>query len=89
MVEKPNRLLVLCLLMALLILPFIAGCSGVWMNAEYSTLLDKTTALSTETALRAKDGVLTTEQMTVALLKQAETWQKFKAAKDGKVGEIK
>ena len=89
MEERSNRLTVLCLLAVLVILPVVAGCSGVWMNAEYSALLDKTTALSTETALRAKDGVLTKEQMTVALLKQADTWQKFKAAKDGKVGEMK
>ena len=82
--RESNRLLVLCLLAVLVVLPVLAGCSGVWMNAEYSALLDKTAALSTETALRAKDGVLTKEQMTVALLKQAQTWQKFKAAKDAK-----
>ncbi|MCD4699556.1 MAG: hypothetical protein K8R91_03170 [Phycisphaerae bacterium] len=86
MVEKSDRLLVLCLLSVLVILPVVAGCGGVIMNAEYSALLDKTTALSTETALRAGDGALTTEQMKVALLKQAETWQKFKDARDGKDG---
>jgi len=38
----------LCVLAVLIVL--LAGCSGVIMNAEYSQLLDKTAALSAETA---------------------------------------
>jgi hypothetical protein len=62
------------------------GCSGVWMNAEYSQLLDRTAALSAEAALRARSGELTGEQMTDALVKQAETWRRFQDARDGRTG---
>ena len=87
MEEKSNRTLVLCLLAALIILPFVVGCSGVWMNAEYSALLDKTCALSAETAARATMGELSEAEKTAALNKQAETWRRFKDARDGKAGE--
>ena len=60
-----------------------AGCNGVVLNAEYSDLLDRTTALSAETANRAEDGQLTPEQMTSHLVKQAGVWQRFKDARDG------
>ena len=89
MEEKGNRTLLLCLLVVLVVLPVLAGCSGVWMNAEYSALLDKTTALSIETATRAKVGALTQDEMADALVKQSETWRKFRDAKGGKVGEMK
>ena len=81
---KSNRLLVLCLLAVLVVLPVVAGCSGVIMNAEYSELLDKTCALSAETATRAKTGQMSESDMAEALTKQAQTWRKFKDARDGK-----
>ncbi len=87
MAAKSNRLLALCLVTALVVLPFVAGCGGVIMNAEYSQLLDKTCALSAETAARATMGELSEAEKTAALNKQAETWQKFKDARDGKAGE--
>ena len=87
MEEKSSRLAVLCLVAALVVLPFLAGCSGVIMNAEYSTLLDKTVALSVETATRAKTHDLTEEQMTEALVRQSETWVRFQQARDGKADE--
>lgn len=62
----------------------LAGCSGVMMNARYSMLLDKTCAISAETAARAQAGTLTEMDKTAALVKQAETWRLFKDARDGR-----
>ena len=70
-------------LIALALLLMLGGCSGVIMNAEYSQLLDKTAALSEQTAARAEDGALTPAEMTQALVLQAQTWQKFRDARDG------
>ena len=64
---------------------FAAGC-GVWMNPGYSELLDKTAVLSAETARRAEAGDLTPAEMVQALKRQAETWQRFRDARDGKEG---
>lgn len=72
-----KKLLVIVLLLA------VTGCSGVWMNAEYSQLLDKTAVLSKVTAERAEQGRLTGPQMVDALGFQATTWQKFADARDG------
>lgn len=72
-------ILIVCLL--------LAGCSAVTMNAEYSQLLDKTAALSAETAARAEQGKLTEAEKTQALSAQAKTWQLFRDARDGKAGE--
>ena len=69
-------------LVAVLLL-LLSGCSGVIMNAEYGQLLDKTAALSAQTADRAEAGSLSPGEMTQALVLQAQTWQKFKDAKDG------
>ncbi|HUT58031.1 MAG TPA: hypothetical protein VNA25_09305 [Phycisphaerae bacterium] len=71
------------LLMVVLVVCLLSGCAGVIMNPEYSQLLDKTTALSAETATRAHAGELTEAQKTEALIKQAEVWRQFKNAKDG------
>jgi len=70
----------------LVLLVVCAGCSGVWMNAEYSQLLDKTVALSKETAARAEAGSLTEADMKASLTVQAAVWQRFKDARDGKAG---
>jgi uncharacterized lipoprotein YmbA len=75
----------LCVLAVLIVL--LAGCSGVIMNAEYSQLLDKTAALSAETARRAEAGNLTPPEMVDALKAQADVWQKFKDARDGKASD--
>ena len=72
--------LVCLLLLGLL----VSGCSGVLLNAEYSQLLDETAALSVETAARAQDGRLDANQMAEALRLQADVWQKFRAARDGR-----
>lgn len=71
------------LLIVLVLAAFIGGCNGVWTNAEYSQLLDKTAALSDETAKRAESGQMPESQMIQALRSQADTWAKFKSAKDG------
>ena len=62
----------------------LAGCSGVVMNAEYSQLLDRTAALSAETATRAERGQLDANGMKEALRAQADVWQMFVDARDGK-----
>ena len=60
-----------------------AGCSGVWMNAEYTGLLTSTAQLSAETAYRAQAGQLTPDEMKSALVSQANVWAKFVNAKNG------
>lgn len=62
----------------------LAGCSGVVMNAKYATLLDKTCALSAQTAQLADSNQLTPDQMKSALRGQAQTWKLFVYARDGK-----
>lgn len=64
-----------------------AGCNGVILNAEYSQLLDYTSALSGETARRAAAGELSREDMAAALANQAQTWRLFKDARDGREGQ--
>ena len=68
----------------LVLIPLVAGCNGVILNAEYSQLLDETAALSNETAIRAGFGRLDANQMAEALRLQADVWQKFRAARDGR-----
>jgi len=75
-----NRLLAVVLALVVL----LSGCSGVVLNAEYSWLLDSTATLSAETARRAETGGLTHEQMIAALKAQAEVWQRFQDARDGR-----
>ena len=48
---------------------------------------DETAALSAETDARAQAGKLTTEEMIQALGAQAQTWQKFKDARDGRADD--
>ena len=74
-------------LLSLLVVLLLAGCNGVILNAEYSQLLDRTAALSAETARRAEAGGLSPAEMTTALSAQAKVWQQFKDAKDGRAGE--
>lgn len=62
----------------------LGGCSGVWMNQEYSALTDRTTALSVETATRAKAGTLTPAEMAASLDGQSQVWLQIQAAKNGK-----
>ncbi len=62
----------------------LTGCSGVWMNATYTRLLDETAALSDETARRANAGQLDANEMAAALSVQAHVWHKFVAAREGK-----
>ena len=54
-----KRTIVLVLLCAVC----LTGCGGVWMNADYSRLLDETAALSDETARRALAGQLDPNEM--------------------------
>ena len=75
-----KKLMILALVGLLLM---TAGCSGVWMNAEYSGLLTSTAQLSAETAYRAQAGQLSPDEMKSALVSQANVWAKFVAARDG------
>jgi len=68
----------ICLMVAL------AGCRGVTLSAEYSTLLDDTASLSARTAEMAVDGELSEENKTQALVKQSEVWKLFQDARDGR-----
>ena len=81
--------LTLFLAATLLVAAIVAtpGCSGVILNAEYSRLLDETAALSASTADAADAGELTEEEMTEALILQAQRWQQFRDARDGKKAE--
>ena len=60
----------------------LAGCGGVWMNADYSALLTSTAQLSAETAYRANTGQLTPAEMKEALTSQSIVWAKFVDAKN-------
>lgn len=62
----------------------VAGCGGVWMNAEYSQLLDRTAALADASATRAQTGLMTGDDMATVLRLEANVWQKFRDARDGK-----
>jgi hypothetical protein len=65
----------------------LTGCNGVQLSAEYSTLLDKSAALSAEAANRAEAGTLSEADKTAILRKQATTWALFQNARDGVGGE--
>lgn len=62
----------------------IGGCNGVIMNAQYSELLDRTVALSAETAERATEDKLSKQEMVQSLQIQASVWKRFQDAREGK-----
>jgi len=72
------------LIIMLVLLVLMAGCSGVIMNPKYAELLDKTSILSDAWADRAEAGTMTPEEKTAALRANADFWAEFRAAKDGK-----
>jgi len=74
-------------ILAAVVVLALAGCNGVQLSAEYSTLLDKSAALSAEAANRAEAGQLSEADKTAILRKQATTWQLFQNARDGVGGE--
>ena len=65
----------------------LGGCSGVVMNAEFSTQLDKWAASSKDAADRAEAGAATEEQKTIWLRQDAKMWKLFQDARDGKEPE--
>ena len=75
------------LVMVMMLMVAGVGCSGVSLNAEYSQLLDETTALSNESARRATAGELTSEQMVEVLAMQSAVWVRFQDARDGRGGD--
>lgn len=80
-----NKALWVILIVAVLgLVCFSSGCNGVYMNAAYSTLLDKTVALAGETSTRAQADQLSPAEMKQALAAEYAAWVKFQAARDGK-----
>jgi len=79
-----KKILIVLLLVVLLFA--LCGCSGVIVNAKYSALIDRTVAYSDVIAEKAEKGELTQEQMVKALKWQAGVWHAIKDAKDGKAG---
>jgi len=69
--------LIVCLLAA------ACGCSGVMMNAEYSTLLDQTTAWSSTAAAQADANTLDANDLKTVIRTEAKLWAKFRNARDG------
>ena len=72
-------LAVACFMVAMML-----GCSGVIMNAQYSSLLDETAAWSANMAARDTAGSLTPEQKSEALQGNAALWERFRDARDGR-----
>ena len=79
-----KRILLVLLLFVLLFA--LCSCSGIIVNAKYSTLIDRTVAYSDVIAEKAEKGELTKEQMVKALKWQSQVWHAIKDAKDGKAG---
>jgi len=69
---------------AALVLLLVAGCNGVYLNAEYSQLLDETAAWTNEAACRAEDGRLDPNETARALRLSADHWRRFQDARDGR-----
>jgi len=74
-----KRMILMLALVGLMLLP---GCSGVLLSREYSLLLDTTADLSIETARRANAGTLSPELAAAALTKQAHTWYAFQCGRN-------
>lgn len=70
------------IMILLLVAVTLAGCSDVLLSPTYSLLLDRTQALSVETARRAQEGKLTAAQMRDALTFQSIVWTRFCNARD-------
>lgn len=77
-----RQVLSMAMWLALVSVVLIVGC-GVVTNAKYSQILDRTVALSNESAVRAQNGTLTQAEMVQILVLQARTWQLFADARDG------
>ena len=73
------------LLVVLLAAFFAAGCGGVWVNAEYRVLLDKTTAWSEAVAKRGEVNEMTLEEAVKFLRLNATLWRDFQDASVGAV----
>lgn len=63
---------------------FLAGCSGVIMDAKYSTLLDQSCAWSAEAAARADANTLSVDEMKQALNINSDIFRSFKDGRDGR-----
>lgn len=74
-----KKLLIVCVLVSLMV-----GCSGVVMTPTYSNLLDQTATWSKTVSDQAANGQKTVEQMKQDLDTNAQLWQAFKDARDGK-----
>lgn len=72
------------LLIGLVILLGVAGCHEVVMSARYSALLDQRAAIARQYSKFADANQLTAEASKQALRLNADAWQQFQFARDGK-----
>ena len=72
------------MIVALLGLMLLPGCSGVIMSTTYSNLLDKWVAISEADATRALNKTFDANDMTSALVDQYAAFRQFQDARDGK-----
>lgn len=77
------------ILTVVLLLVMVPGCSGVILNAEYSQLLDETSAWTREVARRARAGQLDPNIMSDALHYSATHWERFQDARGGRKSKEK
>ena len=63
----------------------MAGCSGIWMDASHSILLDETAAWSADMATRSDAGELDPNDCKAVIKQNAMMWQSFKVAKDAPI----
>lgn len=54
------------------------GCRDVYLSSAASAQLDITAAKANDSAVKARAGLLTEEQKTIALEGNATAWQKFR-----------
>lgn len=80
---KKSAMLLLCCLLPVACCLLLWGC-GVVVNPTYSQLLDQTAALAADDAVRADANGLTADQMKTCLRAEANAWQSFRSARDGK-----
>lgn len=71
------------LILLLLLVVMLSGCNGMWMNSNYSKLLDRTNQLAKQSAIRASGHTLTLPQAETIIIGNANLWQRFVDAKDG------
>ena len=65
----------------------VAGCSGLIANAKYSALIDATVAVSDTATTRAVAGDMSGDDMVRALQADNTSWHNIQNAKNGTVAK--